>query len=210
MSAGSDSSRCELESITSGDSLQIITDEFSLNHFSTPDVSNADLSKRLAALELDNERLRIDLENSRLELNAKNAANQGLKNKIAELYVEAQNSLQERQKLQNQMKDIQCQLVTAENSTKWYQGQMHEVQAGKRSLQVEIDTYQSMLRQKHQTLVNITAKWKQLNDDYLTTVHNNRREKIALEEEIEQLKSKENNFKVRILIHFFFFKNFTI
>ncbi|XP_058793598.1 major antigen-like [Phymastichus coffea] len=195
MSAGSDSSRCELDSVTSADSLQIITDEFRLNHLSTPDVSNSELSKRLAALELDNERLRIDLENSRLELNVKNAANQGLKNKIAELYVEVQNSVQERQKLQYQIKDIQCQLVTVENSTKWYQEQMHEVQANKRSLQVEIDTYQSMLRQKHQTLVNITAKWKQLNDDYLTTVHNHRRDKIALEDKIEHLKLKENSCK---------------
>ncbi|OXU25765.1 hypothetical protein TSAR_016267 [Trichomalopsis sarcophagae] len=195
MDAGSDSSRCELDSIASADSLQMITDEFRLHHLSTPDVLNVELSKRVASLELDNERLRIDLENARIEINAKNAANQGLKNKIAELYMEAHSSLQEKQKLHNSVKDAQCRLVAAENSTKWYQGQMHEVQANKKSLQVEIDTYQSMLRQKHQTLVNITAKWKQLNEDYLLAVQKHKKEKDILQAEIELLKKKDHSLK---------------
>lgn len=198
MDAGSDLSRCELDSITSADSLQMITDEFRLQHLSTPDATNAELSKRVAALELDNERLRIDLENARLELNAKNAANQGLKNKIAEMYVEAQTSLQEKQKLHNTAKDAQCRFAAAENSTKWYQGQMHEIQAGKQTLQVEIDTYQSMLRQKHQTLVNMTAKWKQLNEDYLSIVQKHRKEKDALQAEIDALKMKDYSIKVSL------------
>ena len=196
MDAGSDSSRCELDSITSADSLQMITDEFRLHHLSTPDVTNAELSKRIAALELDNERLRIDLENARIELNAKNAANQGLKNKIAELYMEAQTSLQEKQKLHNAMKDAQSRLSAAENSAKWYQGQMHEIQASKKTLQVEVDTYQSMLRHKHQTLVSVTAKWKQLNEDYLSLVQKHRQEKDTLQAEIDLLKVKDNSIKV--------------
>ena len=202
MDANSDSSRCELDSVASADSLQILTDEFRLHHLSTPDMNNAEFFKKVAALELDNERLRVDLENVRLELNAKNAANQSLKNKIGELYVEAQNSLQERQKLHNCMKDAECRLVAAENSTNWYRGQMHEIDASKNTLQIEIDTYQSMLRQKHQTLVNVTAKWKQLNEDFLGVMQKHRREKDVLQAEIDKLKIREFNFKVsRVLFY---------
>ncbi|KAJ8687140.1 hypothetical protein QAD02_022934 [Eretmocerus hayati] len=190
MDTASDSSKCELDSLTSADSFQIINGELRLNHLSAADSTNAELSKRVSALELDNERLKVDLENVRIELNAKNAANQGLKDKITELHVEAQISLQERQKLINSCKDAQSCLAAAEKSVKWYQGQLHAVQASKRTLQVEIDTYQNMLKQKHQTLVNITAKWKQLNEDYTNVIQKHREEKNSLKEEIELFRLK--------------------
>lgn len=202
METGLNSSRCELDSVVSTESLHMIADEFHSNSLKTSDVSDVELSKRVIVLELDNVRLQTDLENIKLELSAKNAANQSLKNKIAELYTEAQKSLQEKQKLQNSMKDAQCQLVTAENLTKWYQGQFHEVQATKKTLQIEIDAYQSMLRQKHQTLVNITAKWKQLNEDLADIMQKHRKEKNLLQAEIEMLKIKDSCIKVRCNIIF--------
>lgn len=83
----SDSFKAELDSATSTDSLQLISDEFHIRHLSTPDVSNIELSKRIALLELENERFRIDLENMRIELNARIVANEGLKGKITELFI---------------------------------------------------------------------------------------------------------------------------
>jgi chromosome segregation ATPase len=196
MDAGSDSSRCELDSTTSIDSLQIITDEFRFNHLATPDVTNTELSNRIASLELENEHLRVDLENSRIEINAKNAANQGLKNKIAELYMEARSSLQEKQKLHNSVIDVQCRLAAAENSTQWYQGQMHDVQAKKKTLEIELHTYQIMLRQKHQTLLSVTSKWKELNEDYLIVIQKHKKERDILQAEIQSLKMNDNSIKV--------------
>ncbi|XP_015603079.1 coiled-coil domain-containing protein 157-like [Cephus cinctus] len=186
----SDSSRYELDSITSTDSLQLITDEFRLRHVSTPDTSSVELSKRVASLELDNERLRVDLENVRIELNAKIAANQGLKDKITELYIEAQAALQERQKLQNAIKDANSRCTIAENSTKWYQGQLHELQAMRKSLQSEIDTYQGIARYRQQTVLNLTAQCNQLNVDYSELVQKFKNQKHEFEEKLYVLQGK--------------------
>ena len=127
----SDSYRGE-DSMISTDSLQLITDEFHLRHLSTPDVSNIELSKRVALLELENERLRVDLENVRIDLNARIASNQGLKGKITELFVEMQTVLQDKQKLQNVLTDTNNRLSAVETSAKWYQSQMHILMASKK------------------------------------------------------------------------------
>ncbi|XP_014221558.1 early endosome antigen 1-like [Trichogramma pretiosum] len=194
----SDSSKADLDSIVSTDSLQSWMEEFRLQHdeaASSLEINaggdNCDVMQKLRSLELENERLGVELASCRLELDAKSAANRGLKAKISELHVQAQDSLQERQRLRNLAKDAECKLAAAENSTKWYQAQMHEAQARSNSLRIELDTYQSMLRQKHQTLVNVTAKWKQLNDDYLVVMQKHRAEKDQLQAEIDQLKTRK-------------------
>lgn len=189
----SDSLKGELDSFTSTDSLQLITDEFRIRHLSTPDVSNIELSKRVALLELENERLRVDMENLRIELNARIAANEGLKGKITELYVEMQLVLQEKQKLQNTLTDTNNRLEAAEASAKWYQAQVHGLQANKKTLQVEIDTYQGILQQRQQTIVNINTKYKQLNMDYTELLQKHQKEKQDLEHEIQNLRTRKQS-----------------
>ncbi|CAL7947197.1 unnamed protein product [Xylocopa violacea] len=191
MDSLSDSFKEDLDSATSTDSLQLITDEFHIRHLSTPDVSNIELSKRVALLELENERLRMDLENMRIELNARIAANEGLKGKIAELYVEMQLVLQEKQKLQNNLTDINNRLDASEVSAKWYQSQVHGLQASKKTLQLEIDTYQGILQQRQQTIANINVKYKQLNMDYTELLQKHQKEKQHLEYEVQTLKTQK-------------------
>ncbi|XP_060814448.1 cingulin-like protein 1 isoform X2 [Bombus pascuorum] len=189
----SDSFKGELDSVTSTDSLQLMTDEFHIRHLSTPDVSNIELSKRVALLELENERLRIDLENMRIELNARIAANEGLKGKITELYVEMQLVVQEKQKLQNTLTDVKNHLDASEASVKWYQSQVHGLQASKKTLQLEIDTYQGILQQRQQTIANINARYKQLNIDYSELLQKHRKEKQDLEYEVQNLKTQNQS-----------------
>lgn len=183
----SDSFRGELDSVTSTDSLQLTTDEFHLRHLSTPDVSNIELSKRVALLELENERLRVDLENARIDLNARIAANQGLKGKITELFVEMQTVLRDKQKLQNTLTDTNSRLSTAEASAKWYQSQMHILMAGKKSLQVEIDTYQNILKQRQRTIADINASYKKLSIEYTELVQQFQREKQEMQNAMKDL-----------------------
>lgn len=189
----SDSFKGELDSVTSTDSLQLMPDEFHIRHLSTPDVSNIELSKRVALLELENERLRIDLENMRIELNARIAANEGLKGKITELYVEMQLVVQEKQKLQNTLTDVKNHLDASEASVKWYQSQVHGLQASKKTLQLEIDTYQGILQQRQQTIANINARYKQLNIDYTELLQKHRKEKQDLEYEVRNLKTQNQS-----------------
>lgn len=183
----SDSFRGELDSLTSTDSLQLITDEFHLRHISTPDVSNIELSKRVALLELENERLRVDLENARIDLNARIAANQGLKGKITELFVEMQTVLRDKQKLQNTLTDTNSRLSAAEASAKWYQSQMHILMAGKKSLQVEIDTYQGILKQRQRAIVDINASYKKLSVEYTELAQQYQKEKQEMQSVIKDL-----------------------
>lgn len=183
----SDSFRGELDSATSTDSLQLTTDEFHLRHLSTPDVSNIELSKRVALLELENERLRVDLENVRIDLNARIAANQGLKNKITELFVEMQTVLQGKQKLQNTLTDTNSRLSAAEASAKWYQSQVHILMAGKKSLQVEIDTYQGILKQRQRAIADINASYKKLSIEYTELVQQYQKEKQQMQSTIKDL-----------------------
>ncbi|CAK9796046.1 hypothetical protein ANTQUA_LOCUS598 [Anthophora quadrimaculata] len=190
MDSLSDSFKGELESVTSTDSLQLIADEFHIRHLSTPDVTNIELSKRVALLELENERFRMDLENMRIELNARIAANEGLKGKITELYVEMQLVIQEKQKLQNTLIDVNNHLDASEASAKWYQSQVHGLQASKKTLQLEIDTYQTILQQRQQTIANINAKYKQLNVEYTTLLQVHQKEKQDLEYEVQSLKTQ--------------------
>lgn len=186
----SDSFRGELDSltVTSTDSLQLITDEFRL-HLSTPDVSNIELSKRVALLELENERLRINLENVRIDLDARIAANQGLKGKITELFVEMQTILQEKQKKENILIDTNNRLSAAEASAKWYQSQLHILMASKKSLQVEIDTYQGILKQRQQAITDINLSYKQLNVDYSELVQQHQKEKRDMQNAMKDLQS---------------------
>ncbi|OAD62960.1 hypothetical protein WN48_06778 [Eufriesea mexicana] len=188
-----DSFKGEVDSVTSTDSLQLITDEFHIRHLSTPDVSNIELSKRVALLELENERLRIDLENIRIELNARIAANEGLKGKITELYVEMQLVVQEKQKLQNNLTDLNNHLDASEASMKWYQSQVHGLQASKKTLQLEIDTYQGILQKRQQTIANINARYKQLNMDYTELLQKHQKEKQDLENEVQNLKTQNQS-----------------
>lgn len=183
----SDSFRGELDSVTSTDSLQLTTDEFHLRHLSTPDVSNIELSKRVALLELENERLRVDLENARIDLNARVAANQGLKNKITELFVEMQTVLRDKQKLQNTLTDTNSRLSAAEASAKWYQSQVHILMASKKSLQVEIDTYQGILKQRQRAIADINASYKKLNIEYTELVLQYQKEKQQMQSSIKDL-----------------------
>ncbi|XP_029162804.1 putative protein tag-278 [Nylanderia fulva] len=183
----SDSFRGELDSVTSTDSLPLITDEFHLRHLSTPDVSNIELSKRVALLELENERLRVDLENARIDLNARIAANQGLKGKITELFVEMQTVLRDKQKLQNTLTDTNSRLSAAETSAKWYQSQVHILMAGKKSLQVEIDTYQGILKQRQRAIADINASYKKLSTEYTELAQQYQREKQEMQGAIKDL-----------------------
>ncbi|XP_078039936.1 uncharacterized protein LOC144471601 [Augochlora pura] len=189
----SDSFKGDVDSCTSTDSLQLITDEFRIRHLSTPDVSNTELSKRVALLELENERLRVDLENLRIELSARIAANEGLKGKIIELYVEMQSVLQEKQKVQNTLTDTYNRLEAAEVSAKWYQSQVHGLQASKKTLQLEIDTYQGILQQRQQTIVNINTRYKQLNVDYTELLQKYQKEKQGLEDEVQSLRTQNHS-----------------
>ncbi|KAL6429541.1 hypothetical protein ACFW04_007471 [Cataglyphis niger] len=183
----SDLFRGELDSVTSMDSLQVTTDEFHLRHLSMPDVSNIELSKRVALLELENERLRIDLENVRIDLHARIAANQGLKGKIAELFVEMQTILRDKQKLQNTLTDTNSRLSAAEASAKWYQSQVHILMAGKKSLQVEIDTYQIILKQRQQTIADLNASYKKLSIEYTELIQQYQKEKQEMQSAMKDL-----------------------
>ncbi|XP_039307151.1 putative protein tag-278 isoform X2 [Solenopsis invicta] len=185
----SDSFRGELDSVTSTDSLQLITDEFHLRHLSTPDVSNIELSKRVALLELENERLRVDLENTRIDLNARIAANQGLKGKITELFVEMQTVLQDKQKLQNTLTDTNNRLSAADTSAKWYQSQVHILMASKKSLQVEIDTYQNILKQRQHAIADINANYKKLSIEYTELAQQYQKEKQEMQDAMKDLQS---------------------
>ncbi|XP_012540960.2 nuclear mitotic apparatus protein 1 [Monomorium pharaonis] len=185
----SDSFRGELDSVTSTDSLQLITDEFHLRHLSTPDVSNIELSKRVALLELENERLRVDLENARIDLNARIAANQGLKGKVTELFVEMQTVLQDKQKLQNTLTDTNSRLAAVEASMKWYQSQVHILMASKKSLQVEIDTYQNILKQRQRAIADINASYKKLSVEYTELAQQYQREKQEMQDTMKDLQS---------------------
>ncbi|XP_024880807.1 nuclear mitotic apparatus protein 1-like isoform X1 [Temnothorax curvispinosus] len=185
----SDSFRGELDSVTSTDSLQLITDEFHLRHLSTPDVSNIELSKRAALLELENERLRVDLENARIDLNARIAANQGLKGKVTELFVEMQTVLQDKQRLQNTLTDTNNRLSAAEASAKWYQSQVHILMASKKSLQVEIDTYQGILKQRQRAIADVNAGYKKLSAEYTELAQQYQREKQEMRNAMKDLQS---------------------
>lgn len=195
MDSLSDSSRCELDSVTSSDSLHLFTDEFRLRHLGSPDVTSAELCKRLAALELENERLRVDVESTRIEANARNASNQGLKSKIAELFVEAQTALQEKQRLQNALKDANGRLAAAENSSKWYRAKLHDSQANEKARQMEIDTYQGILRQRQQNLADMTARCKQFSDKYAELAAQFKKDKRQLRDELEALRSEKDSCK---------------
>lgn len=189
----SDSTRFELDSDGPMNSLQLITSESQLHNLSALDISSSKLSKRITLLELENEHLRIDLENIRMELEAKIAANQNLKDKITELYTEAQDKLQETQKLQNALKDSNGCLATTENSSKWYQAQVHDLQANKETLQLEIDMYREIARRRQQIMLGLITKCKQLNTDYAKLVDTFKQEKRNLQDEIERLQLKNSS-----------------
>ncbi|XP_043462589.1 putative leucine-rich repeat-containing protein DDB_G0290503 [Leptopilina heterotoma] len=192
MDSFSDSSRCELDSTTSGDSLLELRP-----HSSSLELLNSDeLIKRTNSLELANERLRYDLDNLQIELNTKISVNESLKEKITLLYVDAQSALQEKRKIENNFKNLQSQLIISENSTKWYQEQLHQAQASKKTLQIEVNTYQEMLKQKQQLVTDIILKSSKLNQEYVNLISKYKDEKEQLQNEINQRFKRDNFSKI--------------
>lgn len=184
------SSRCELDSVTSTESLNLFTDEFRLRYASTPDISREELARRLTSLELENERLRIDFENCNAELSEKVASNQGLKAKITELYIEAQVALQERLSLENALKNAKNEVAASEHLIKLHQAQIHDLRANRKGLQMEVDTYQKLARQKHEVALLLTARCKQSDAEYIELSKKFRKERQELKEEVEKLRAK--------------------
>ncbi|XP_024228355.1 spindle pole body component 110-like isoform X3 [Bombus impatiens] len=93
------------------------------------------------------------------------------------------------------MKDLKekSQNYASEASVKWYQSQVHGLQASKKTLQLEIDTYQGILQQRQQTIANINARYKQLNIDYTELLQKHRKEKQDLEYEVQNLKTQNQS-----------------
>ncbi|XP_071859952.1 uncharacterized protein isoform X3 [Bombus fervidus] len=85
------------------------------------------------------------------------------------------------------------QNYASEASVKWYQSQVHGLQASKKTLQLEIDTYQGILQQRQQTIANINARYKQLNIDYSELLQKHRKEKQDLEYEVRNLKTQNQS-----------------
>ncbi|XP_033196276.1 spindle pole body component 110-like isoform X3 [Bombus vosnesenskii] len=85
------------------------------------------------------------------------------------------------------------QNYASEASVKWYQSQVHGLQASKKTLQLEIDTYQGILQQRQQTIANINARYKQLNIDYTELLQKHRKEKQDLEYEVQNLKTQNQS-----------------
>lgn len=154
--------------------------------------TNIELSKRVALLELENDRLRTNLENMRIDLNSRIAANEGLKSKITELYVELQSTLQNKRKCENLLNETNDKLTVADSTTQWYKSQLHNIQADRSSLRLEISMYQNMLKQRQQGIIDLTSKYRQLGHDYTETMKKHQKERQCSHDEIRKLKLQTN------------------
>ncbi|XP_063972095.1 girdin-like [Diachasmimorpha longicaudata] len=147
----------EVDSNASFDSLHLSSEDFNppspCPHSSTPESV-----KNLQELEHEAEKLRLSLENSRSEIDLLKSSNNALKQKVGELFLEAQVSLEERLRLQNTLKDRECQLAMSENSSRWYQARLHESEAANKTLKTDLETYQKILHQREQTITNYTER----------------------------------------------------
>lgn len=146
----------------------------------------------LSSLKEENEKLRLSLDNLNLELELKVAANVNLKEKIGQLYVEAQNSLQEKQQLRNSLKDAENRLASAESSTRFYRLQLHELQAEKKSLQSELDICHGIIKQRQLNSTHFKDKCHQLNSDYKDLLDKYKRDVRELRKELQLLKFRYN------------------
>ncbi|XP_020707666.2 coiled-coil domain-containing protein 158-like [Athalia rosae] len=191
MDSCSDISRYDLDSIPSTDTLHLMTDEFRHRHVFTPDSSTTELSQRVTTLELENESLRVELANLRVELNAKIAANQGLKDKITELYIEVQENHQERIKLENVVKNAKDQATAAESMRKWYTAQIHSVYASKNT---EVETYKELVNEKNKMAFLLTTRYQQSNAEFFDLTKKFQKERQQLKGEIEILKIKSAQY----------------
>ncbi|XP_015110146.1 girdin [Diachasma alloeum] len=147
----------EVDSNASFDSLHLSSEDFNppspYPHSSTPESS-----KNLQEFEQEAEKLRLALENSRSEIDLLKSSNNALKKKIGELFLEAQASLEDKLRLQNTLKDRECQLAMIENSSRWYQARLHESEAANKSLKMDLEAYQKILHQREQTIADYTDK----------------------------------------------------
>lgn len=148
----------EVDSNASLDSFHFSSEDFNPPSPYAPMPSTPESSKKLHELELENEKLRLTLESSRSEIDVLQSSNRALKQKIAELFQEAQASLEDKLKLQNTLKDRVCQLAMVENSLKWYQTQLHESEAAKKLLKTDQEAYQKILYQREQTIADYIEK----------------------------------------------------
>ena len=90
-----------------------------------------------------NEKIQEKVKEYRHGLMAKDETVQALKNKVAELYVEYQNSHQARVLAENEIKSLESSVNSLTSAKEWYQAQLQQSQEGKGKLQQEISRIQS-------------------------------------------------------------------
>lgn len=100
------------------------------------------LSEDLKLAHAANEKLQDRMKDLRHEMLAKDETVQALKNKVAELYVEYQTSLQSRILADNEVKSLQSDVKGLMSAKEWYQTQLSQAQETKGKLQQDITLIQ--------------------------------------------------------------------
>ncbi|KAJ8312435.1 hypothetical protein KUTeg_009808 [Tegillarca granosa] len=133
------------------------------------------------------DKLQLQLKELKDEMRAKEMTVQALKNKIAELYVEVQNVMQQKMESDTEARSARNELNSLVNAKNWYQHQLKIAQEARSKLQHELTVVQAQAAAQGGVVERLKTQNTQLQQQLKETQHKAIREKEMLAKHLETI-----------------------
>ncbi|KAK3589140.1 hypothetical protein CHS0354_017107 [Potamilus streckersoni] len=123
------------------------------------------------------------------EIKSRDMTIQALKNKIAELYVEVQTSLQSKMEADNEARSAKSDLVSLQNARQWYQQQLQSATQARSELQHELTNLQAQAVSQGSIIERLRAENTRLRQQLSETQQRALKEKELLARQLETIQA---------------------
>ncbi|KAL3856862.1 hypothetical protein ACJMK2_011573 [Sinanodonta woodiana] len=123
------------------------------------------------------------------EIKSRDMTIQALKNKIAELYVEVQTSLQSKMEADNEARSAKSDLVSLQNARQWYQQQLQTATQARSELQHELTNLQAQAVSQGSIIERLRAENTRLRQQLSETQQRALKEKELLARQLETIQA---------------------
>lgn len=135
------------------------------------------------------DRLNLKMKEVRDDLKSKDMTIQALKNKVAELYVEVQTSLQKKMEADSDARSAKSDLVSLQSAKQWYQQQLEIATKARSELQRELTTLQAQAVSQNSIIERLKTENIRLKQQLTEVQQKALKEKELLAKHLETIES---------------------
>ena len=147
------------------------------------------LQEELSQSQEIGDRLNMKVKEVRDDLKSKDLTIQALKNKVAELYVEVQTSLQSKMEADNDARSARSDLISLQNAKQWYQHQLEIATKARSELQRELTSLQAQAVSQNRIIERLKSENTRLKQQLTEIQQKALKEKELLAKHLETIES---------------------